>query len=66
MSAAAYGIYQGLDYALGSNLIALAAAMAGAVIVYGGLVLRMQILCPEEYALLPGGEKLSSLFGKNS
>lgn len=66
MSAAAYGIYQGLDYALGSNLIALAAAMAGAVIVYGGLVLRMQILSPEEYALLPGGEKLSSLFGKNS
>lgn len=61
MAAAAYGIYHGLYNVLGSNLIALAAAMLGAVLVYGGLAAAMGILTREEYALFPGGEKLYCL-----
>lgn len=66
MAAAAYGIYQGLYSALGSNLIALMTAILGAVVIYGGLILGMKILTPEEYALFPGGEKIYRLFHRKN
>ena len=66
MAAAAYGIYQGLYSALGSNLIALMTAILGAVVIYGGLILGMKILTPEEYAMFPGGEKIYRLFHRKN
>lgn len=66
MSGAAYGIYQGLYAVLSSNMIALFAAMLGAVIVYFGLVIGMKILSAEEYDMLPGGTKIYRLLHKKS
>lgn len=66
MSGAAFGIYQGLYTVLHSNLIALMTAIIGAVVVYFGLVAGMGILSPEEYSMLPYGDKLYGLLHKNS
>ncbi len=66
MGGASFGIYQGLNAVLHSNLIALVAAMFGAVLVYFGLVTGMGILSPEQYSLIPGGEKLYGLLHKKN
>ncbi len=66
MGGAAFGIYQGLYAVLRSNSIALITAIFGGVLVYFGLVTGMGILSPEQYCLIPGGEKLYSLFRKKN
>lgn len=58
MGGAAFGIYQGLYTVLHSNLIALVAAIFAAVLIYFGLIAKMEILNAEEYRMIPGGEKL--------
>lgn len=65
MGIAAFGVYRAVSAVLGAgyvnNLVASAAAIAVAAVVYIGFVLRLHIMNKDDILLLPAGEKIYSL-----
>ncbi|MBQ3427361.1 MAG: polysaccharide biosynthesis protein [Clostridia bacterium] len=65
MGIAAFGVYRAMFAVLGAgyvnNLIASAAAIAVAAVVYLGFVLRLHIMNRDDILLLPAGERIYSL-----